>query len=84
MKSACFCLPQADFICRYCEGKAQDGDLLGEMHSGREELADLTGYGYMRADQDGFDGGYVTPELHKEEEFLAASLQILDAKEVKA
>ena len=84
MSSPCFCLPQADYICRYCEGKAQEVDLLGEMQSGREELSDLTGYGYFRADQDGFDGGYVMPQDHKDEEFMAAADQLLHAKEVSA
>ena len=50
----------------------------------REELADLTGYGYFCADQDGFDGGYVMPQDHKDEEFLAAAEQLLHAKEVSA
>ena len=84
MSSPCFCLPQADYICRYCDGKAQDVELLGEMQSGREELSDLTGYGYFRADQDGFDGGYVMPQDHKDEEFMASAEQLLYAKEVSA
>lgn len=84
MSSPCFCLPQADYICRYCDGKAQDVELLGEMQSGREELSDLTGYGYFRADQDGFDGGYVMPKDHKDEEFMASAEQLLYAKEVSA
>lgn len=84
MSSPCFCLPQADYICRYCEGKAQEVDLLGEMQPVREELADLTGYGYFCADQDGFDGGYVMPQDHKDEEFMAAAEQLLHAKEVSA
>lgn len=84
MSSPCFCLPQADYICRYCDGKVQDVDLLGEMQSGREELSDLTGYGYFRADQDGFDGGYVMPKDHKDEEFMASAEQLLYAKEVSA
>ena len=29
----------------------------------------LTGYGYIKADQDGYDGQIVTPEEHKEEEY---------------
>ena len=77
-------MPQYDFTCRYCQGKIQDSELLGEMQSVREELADLTGYGYFCADQDGFDGGYVMPQDHKDEEFMAAAEQLLSAKEVSA
>lgn len=40
----------------------------------------LTGYGYTKADQDGYDGEIVTPEEHKEEEFFEALKQLLDAK----
>ena len=40
----------------------------------------LTGYGYKRADQDGYDGGEVSPAEHKEEEFFEASRQLLKAQ----
>ena len=38
------------------------------------------GYGYTKADQDGYDGQIVTPEQHKEREFFEALTQLLDAK----
>ena len=38
------------------------------------------GYGYTKADQDGYDGQIVTPKQHKEEEFFEALTQLLDAK----
>ena len=40
----------------------------------------LTGYGYIRADQDGYDGQIVTPEEHKEEEFFQLLNHYLDAE----
>ena len=40
----------------------------------------LTGYGYIKADQDGYDGEIVTPEEHKEEEFFELLTYYLDAK----
>ena len=40
----------------------------------------LTGYGYIKADQDGYDGEIVTPEEHKEEEFFELPTYYLDAK----
>ena len=43
----------------------------------------LKGYGYCRADQDGYEGEEVSPEEHNEEEILEASRQLLDAKEIE-
>ena len=40
----------------------------------------LTGYGYIRAEQDGYDGEIVTPEEHKEEEFFELLTYYLDGK----
>lgn len=39
----------------------------------------LEEYGYIQADQDGYDGERVSPEEHKEEEFFAALEEMLDA-----
>jgi len=46
----------------------------------------LKGYGYTRADQDGYnaDGPEVVSAIaHKEEEFFAACAELLDAKPLK-
>ena len=40
----------------------------------------LAGYGYVKADQDGYDGEIVTPEEHKDEGFFEALKHLLDAK----
>ena len=50
-------------------------------------MVDLTGYGYVRADQDGFDSSdpssVVSPEEHKSEEFLEAVKITFDAKVIE-
>jgi hypothetical protein len=53
-------------------------------HGDKTERPDLSGYGYHLSDNDCHihgkpDGGYVTPEEHKEEEFFAAAAALLDA-----
>ena len=42
----------------------------------------LDGYGYIRADQDGYSGEVVTPIEHKEEEFFAALSLLLDTRPI--
>lgn len=67
-KPECLCL--LDFKCVYCQRKEAD------------KPDPLAGYGYDLADVDGHDGGQVSPEDHKEEEFLAAAEMRLDAKQI--
>lgn len=43
----------------------------------------LEKYGYWLADQDGYDGGWVSAIEHKEEEFFAALEIELDAKPIE-
>ena len=40
----------------------------------------LDGYGFIQADQDGYDGEIVTPEQHKEQEFFEALKIYLNAE----
>jgi len=46
------------------------------------ENQQLEGYGYRKADIDGFSGEIVTPKEHKAEEFEAALVIRLDAKPI--
>lgn len=46
------------------------------------EAADLSEYGYIRADQDGWNGEVVSPQEHNEEVILEAAAELLDAREV--
>lgn len=74
----CFCLPEADFVCKRCQELGQEPNENFKLEA--ENEPDLSGYGYKRADQDGYDGGSVSPIDHKEEEFFAAAKQILHAQ----
>lgn len=90
---SCVCIPSVGFTCKACAARGARGndDLLEGLRAESVNCQesdrkltepDLTGYGYHRADQDGYDGGYVTPAEHKEEEFFRASEMLLDAKEI--
>ena len=61
------CMCLLDFVCNACKAK---------------EANRLEGYGYTKSDNDGWDGGFVTPEEHKSEEFLVAAEMLLDAKPI--
>lgn len=66
-KPECLCL--LDFVCNACLAKEE------------AKVDPLAGYGYVRSDNDGFDGEIVTPENHKEEEFFTAAEALLETKE---
>jgi len=70
----CVCMPELGYTCKNCE-ETQDPDYINE------ELR-RKGYGYSLADQDGYDGGKVTPVDHKEEEFFKAAKHLLDARKI--
>lgn len=85
----CVCIPSAGFTCQACAARKEAGpeDFTLESDtikqpSNNEQTTDLTGYGYHSADQDGFDGGYVTAEEHKEEEFFRAAEMALEANPI--
>lgn len=48
-----------------------------------ETQLQIQGYGYTRADQDGYNGEIVTATEHKEEEFFEAARQLLEAQEIE-
>lgn len=85
LDAACVCIPSADFVCRKCREKEEaEAESKGERtERDVRDAIDLTGWGYVRADQDGYDGEVVTPEEHREETFFAAALQLLGAKPIE-
>lgn len=89
-KPGCMCLPAQSFTCKRCAERNAEKPEVFTLESEPVNflskacqltgLPDLTGYGYRRADQDGFDGGEVSPAEHKEEEFFEAANQLLQTK----
>lgn len=78
-KIPCACIPSADFVCRPCQEKGQEP---AKEHEADPE-PDLPGYGYTKADQDGFNGEKVSPIEHKEEEMMTAAKDLFEAKEAE-
>ena len=71
----CVCLPELGYTCKKCEAANSPEAIEAELKR--------QGYGYFLADQDGHDGGEVSAISHKEEEFLTAAAELLDAKKVE-
>lgn len=79
---SCCCIPAIGRICAKCESEGVTAPKDPEPE--QKNLVDygfgnLEGYGYDRADQDGHDGGLVSPIEHKEEEMIEAAKVLLDA-----
>lgn len=56
----CFCIPELDKVCKSCEAKRKpETEFIEIPHP------NLEGFGYTKADQDGFDGEKVSPEEHR-------------------
>jgi hypothetical protein len=68
-------MPGLGFTCKNCEEKNKPEAIEKELQR--------QGYGYKLADQDGYDGGKVTPVDHKEEEFFEAARQLLHARKIE-
>lgn len=77
---ACVCLPASGFVCRNCREKSEQPE---RTEQDVRDAIDLSGWGYVRADQDGYDGEIVTPEEHREETFFAAARELLGAETIE-